>query len=267
MPTPLYIVDAFTSSPFSGNAAGVCLLREAAEGSWMQDVAQEMNLSETAFLYPKTKKAANKYNLRWFTPTMEVDLCGHATLASAHVLWETGAWSGVDEVSFQTRSGELRAVRNMEAIELNFPAGEAMLAPAPPDFSSLLSVNILWVGFTGSDFLLELSSAAAVKDLKPNFSELAKVETRGIIVTALSDDGSRADFVSRFFAPRFGIDEDPVTGSAHCSLGPYWCSKLKKNTLVWRQLSRRGGEVRVVVDRARIRLSGSAVTVLRGELF
>jgi len=266
MPTPLTIVDAFTSVAFSGNPAAVCVLSEPGDEKWMQNVALEMNLSETAFLYPINGESDNQYNLRWFTPVTEVDLCGHATLASAHALWEMGAWSGEKGLCFNTRSGVLRALFKKGKIQLDFPALEATPLKSPPNFNALLSVETIWVGKSESDYLVEVGDARTVAELKPNFGALGEIEARGIIVTAISEVERSADFVSRFFAPRVGIDEDPVTGSAHCLLGPYWGSKLKKNSLVGHQLSSREGEVEIVIEGERVLLAGSAVTILRGEL-
>ena len=266
MPAALYIVDAFTNVRFAGNPAAICLLTDRADAFWMQNVAAEMNLSETAFLNQRGEALEEGFDLRWFTPLAEVDLCGHATLASAHILWTTGALSEVEVIRFHTRSGLLTATSDEGWIELDFPALMAKTVLPPPNLKSALTIEPVWVGWTGMDYLVEVPHAAAVRDLTPDFAALLEVETRGIIVTARAEKNYGADFVSRFFAPRYGIDEDPVTGSAHCSLGPYWAAKLHKKELVGHQLSGRGGEVRVAVDGHRVRLSGKAVTVLRGEL-
>lgn len=266
MPVALYIVDAFTNVRFAGNPAAICLLTDRADVNWMQNVAAEMNLSETAFLNQRIDPREEGFDLRWFTPLAEVDLCGHATLASAHILWTTGALSELEVARFHTRSGLLTATTDDGWIELDFPALAAKTALSPPNLKSALVGEAIWVGWTGMDYLVEVLDAAAVRDLTPDFVGLSEVETRGIIVTARAEKNSGADFVSRFFAPRYGINEDPVTGSAHCSLGPYWATKLHKNELVGHQLSGRGGEVRVAVDGHRVRLSGMATTVLRGEL-
>ena len=262
----LYIVDAFTNVRFAGNPAAICLLTDRADAFWMQNVAAEMNLSETAFLNQRGEALEEGFDLRWFTPLAEVDLCGHATLASAHILWTTRALSELEVARFHTRSGLLTATSDEGWIELDFPALMAKTVLPPPNLKSALTIEPVWVGWTGMDYLVEVPHAAAVRDLTPDFAALLEVETRGIIVTARAEKNYGADFVSRFFAPRYGIDEDPVTGSAHCSLGPYWATKLHKNELVGHQLSGRGGEVRVAVDGHRVRLSGKAVTVLRGEL-
>ena len=266
MPAALYIVDAFTNVRFAGNPAAICLLTDRADAFWMQNVAAEMNLSETAFLNQRGEALEEGFDLRWFTPVAEVDLCGHATLASAHILWTTGALSELEVARFHTRSGLLTATSDEGWIELDFPALMAKTVLPPPNLKSALTIEPVWVGWTGMDYLVEVPHAAAVRDLTPDFAALLEVETRGIIVTARAGKNYGADFVSRFFAPRYGIDEDPVTGSAHCSLGPYWATKLHKNELVGHQLSGRGGEVRVAVDGHRVRLSGKAVTILRGEL-
>ena len=266
MPAALYIVDAFTNVRFAGNPAAICLLTDRADAFWMQNVAAEMNLSETAFLNQRGEALEEGFDLRWFTPLAEVDLCGHATLASAHILWTTGALSELEVARFHTRSGLLTATSDEGWIELDFPALMAKTVLPPPNLKSALTIEPVWVGWTGMDYLVQVPHAAVVRDLTPNFAALLEVETRGIIVTARAEKNYGADFVSRFFAPRYGINEDPVTGSAHCSLGPYWATKLHKNELVGHQLSGRGGEVRVAVDGHRVSLSGKAVTVLRGEL-
>lgn len=263
MNVPIFTVDAFTDRPFAGNPAGVCLLRDWKPESWLQAVAQEMNLSETAFLVPAT----NGFHLRWFTPQVEVDLCGHATLASAHVLWEDGVTPSDRELNFTTKSGVLRANKVASGIELDFPSKPQQAAPAPAGLLEALGVEAVHVGRNQFDYLVELASEAEVRDLKPDFSRLRAVEARGVIVTCISHD-PRFDFFSRFFAPAVGIDEDPVTGSAHCCLAPYWHKKLGKKEMVGFQASRRGGVVRVRVsdDGNRVFLGGRAVTVVRGKL-
>ena len=260
MALAVHQVDAFTSEPFAGNPAAVCILESARDESWMQHVAREMNLSETAFLVPRD----DGWDLRWFTPTVEVELCGHATLASAHVLWETGALAAGRAAAFHTKSGVLTATRDGELIELDFPATPAAQAPTPLGLDSALGALPRWVGKTRFDYLLELESEDAVLSLAPDHGKLRELSVRGVIVTARSS-GDR-DFVSRFFAPGSGIDEDPVTGSAHCALAPFWAERIGRDALVGYQASKRGGTVRVRVDGDRVRLGGSAVTVLRGEL-
>lgn len=254
-------VDAFTSRPFAGNPAAVCLLDEPRDPEWMQAVAAEMNLSETAFVRP----LESGFELRWFTPAVEVDLCGHATLAAAHAMWEAGVAPAEAPIEFHTRSGRLTAARSAETIELNFPATPPTEAQAPLGLSEALGVRPVFVGKSRFDYLLVLERAADVRALKPDFVRLAGVEARGVIVTSCSDD-ARFDFVSRFFAPSAGINEDPVTGSAHCCLAPYWQTQLGRAAMTGYQASARGGVVRVRVDGDRVILGGQAVTVWRGEL-
>jgi PhzF family phenazine biosynthesis protein len=261
MGIPLYQVDAFTDRPFAGNPAAVCLLEEERPASWMQDVAREMNLSETAFLVP----GGEGYGLRWFTPTVEVDLCGHATLASAHVLWETDRLSPGEAARFHTRSGLLVANREDASITLDFPAEVEQPAAAPAEALEALGAAPRYVGKNRFDYLVELASEAELRGLRPDFVRLAKVTERGVIATTRGEAGPY-DFISRFFAPAAGIDEDPATGSAHCCLGPFWASRLGKNELLGYQASARGGVVGVRVIGDRVLLRGQAVTVLRGEL-
>ncbi len=261
MPIALYQVDAFTDRPFAGNPAAVCLLDEPGDPVWMQDVAAEMNVSETAFLVPRV----DGFDLRWFTPTTEVDLCGHATLASAHVLWEQRRLAPEAEARFHTRvSGVLTAHRVGEWIELDFPTYPPTESPAPAALLDGLGLVPVWVGRHGENHLVEVESEQTLRELRPDFSKFAQLDT-GVIVTSRSDD-PHYDFVSRFFATAFGIDEDPVTGSAHCYLGPYWQQRLGRDTFTAYQASGRGGVVKVTVAGSRTRLAGQAVTVLRGEL-
>jgi PhzF family phenazine biosynthesis protein len=261
MGVKLFQVDAFTDRPFAGNPAAVCLLTEAREAEWMQQVAGEMNLSETAFLL----KEDDGYRLRWFTPTLEMELCGHATLASAHVLWEAGVLPPGEQARFQTLSGLLTAERRGEWIEMDFPAEPPAAAPAPIDFKQALGVPPVWVGRNRLDFFIELESDRALRAMKPDFALVETLPARGLIATAHSNT-PEYDFVSRFFGPQSGILEDPVTGSAHCALGPYWSGKLNKTEFVGYQASARGGIVRVRLAGERVRLGGRSVTVLRGEL-
>ncbi|MCC6861086.1 MAG: PhzF family phenazine biosynthesis protein [Bryobacterales bacterium] len=261
MPVPLLQVDAFTSRPFGGNPAAVCLLDSPRSESWMQAVAAEMNLSETAFLHPE----GDGYRLRWFTPEVEVELCGHATLASAHVLWETGRLAPDARASFHTLSGALGAGREGDWIVLDFPATPQTPAAMPPGLLDALGAPAVHTGRTRFDFFVELGGEQAVRGLKPDFQALAAAGARGIIVTARAD-GPEYDFVSRFFAPASGINEDPVTGSAHCCLAPYWSERLGKTSLTAWQASKRGGMLRLRVEGDRVRIAGQAVTVLRGEL-
>jgi PhzF family phenazine biosynthesis protein len=265
MPAPIYTVDAFTARAFAGNPAAVCLLGASpVDDAWMQAVAREMNLSETAFV---RKRDDGDFDLRWFTPAVEVDLCGHATLASAHVLWEAGRLPSDRAARFHTRSGLLTAVRVGDdgAIAMDFPAKPATKADAPSGFVEALGVRPIFVGSNRMDYLVEVEDEAAVRAVRPDLRALKAVAARGIIVTARSRS-PEFDFVSRFFAPASGVDEDPVTGSAHCCLGPFWGERLGKNKLVGYQASARGGVVGVEVRGARVVLSGSAVTVARGEI-
>jgi PhzF family phenazine biosynthesis protein len=261
MAQTIYQVDAFTDKPFAGNPAGVCILSEPRDEGWMQNVAREMNLSETAFLL----KEQDGFSLRWFTPAVEVDLCGHATLASAHILWEAGYLKPEEQARFNTRSDLLTAERQGDWIEMNFPATPEEPAEAPDDLIEALGVPAAYVGKNRFDYLVEVDSEEVVRNMQPDFTLLAKVSARGIMVTSIPST-QNYDFVSRFFAPQVGINEDPVTGSAHCCLGPYWSKRLEKNEFVAYQASPRGGVMRVRVDGDRVYLGGQAVTVLRGEL-
>jgi PhzF family phenazine biosynthesis protein len=261
MSLPLYQVDAFTNRPFSGNPAAVCFLEEPKGDAWMQAVAMEMNLSETAFLL----REGDAYRLRWFTPSVEVDLCGHATLASAHILWETGRLSAGETAKFDTRSGRLTAKRDGEWIVLDFPAKLEQPCPAPPDLERALGVEAQYVGKNQFDYLIEVESEAELWGLTPDFPLLRTLPVRGVIVTCRSES-PEFDFLSRFFAPGSGIDEDPVTGSAHCCLGPYWQKRLNKTEFMAYQASPRGGVVRVEAKGDRVMLGGQAVTIFKGEL-
>lgn len=255
-------VDAFAREVFEGNPAAVCLLSEPAGEAWMQSVAGEMNLAETAFV---VRRSAGVHGLRWFTPEVEVDLCGHATLASAHVLWEEGLEPGPAGIRFETRSGVLRAFRRDDWIELDFPAEPAEAAEAPPGLIEALGVEPRYVGRNRFDCLVEVGSEAILRRVTPDLPALRRAGGRGVIVTSRSA-GERFDFVSRFFAPAVGIDEDPVTGSAHCCLGPFWQQRLGRETLTGYQASARGGVVRVRVAGDRVHLGGQAVTVFRTSL-
>lgn len=261
MKLTLIQVDAFTSKPFSGNPAAVCILPAAREERWMQQVAAEMNLSETAFL----TRREDDFNLRWFTPVTEVALCGHATLASAHVLWETGLISSHEQARFHTLSGLLTAERQDDWIQLDFPATPAEPAAAPPGLAEALGAKPVFTGKNKFDYLIELENEEQVRQLKPDCRLLAGIPARGVIVTSRSQN-SEFDFISRFFAPAAGIDEDPVTGSAHCCLGPFWSERLQKTDMLAYQASRRGGVMKVGVRHNRVLLGGQAITVLRGEL-
>jgi PhzF family phenazine biosynthesis protein len=240
----------------------VCVLQADRDVSWLRDVARELNLSETAFL----RRAGDRWRLRWFTPAAEVDLCGHATLASAHVLWEEELAGAAEPLRFETRSGALGARRTGDRIELDFPATPATEALAPPGLLPALGVlQPAAVARSRFDYLVELKDAAAVRELAPDFGALRRVEARGVIVTARGD-APGFDFVSRFFAPAVGVDEDPVTGSAHCCLAPWWAARLGREKLTGYQASARGGTVEVELAGERVLLRGHAVTVLRGEI-
>ncbi len=266
---PVHQVDAFADAPFRGNPAAVCLLEGPADQGWMQNVAMEMNLAETAFVWPASSPDPGAFHLRWFTPAVEVDLCGHATLASAHVLWETRRVDRRSPVQFHTRSGPLTCtLADDDAIRMDFPADEPEGVDAPPgllDALDLRPADVEFVGKGRDDYLVALGSEGDVRSLRPDFRALSLIETRGVIATAPSAYGLY-DFVSRFFAPAAGVDEDPVTGSAHCTLGPFWRGRLRKIHFTAYQASPRGGVVGVVVRGDRIALTGQAVTVLRGEL-
>ena len=261
MGVQIFQVDAFTEKPFSGNPAAVCILPGPYRPTWMQNVAEEMNLSETAFLY----KEEDGFQLRWFTPAVEVDLCGHATLASAHILWETGLLNPQEQARFYTRSGLLTAEMKEGQIELNFPANPDEPAIAPPGLFEALGITPQYVGRSKFDYIIEVDSEESVRNVQPDFTLLKTVPVRGISVTSLATSPGY-DFVSRFFAPRVGINEDPVTGSVHCTLGPLWSKKLGKNDFIAYQASERGGVLRIRLAGDRVYLGGRAVTILRGEL-
>jgi PhzF family phenazine biosynthesis protein len=261
MPQTIVVVDAFADEPFTGNPAAVCLLPEPADEQWMQLVAREMNLSETAFLHPER----GRFRLRWFTPTVEIDLCGHATLASAHVLWETATIDADQPAHFDTRSGLLTARREGDRLVLDFPAIREQPCEPPAALADAIGATPRYVGRNALDLVVEVDGEATVQGLRPDFERLARIPVRGVSVTSRSDDPA-FDFVSRFFGPASGIPEDPVTGSAHCCLGPYWGERLGKVDLVARQLSARRGVVHVGLRGDRVQLGGRAITVLRGEL-
>lgn len=257
----LYGVDAFTPTLFRGNPACVCILEKNRPDEWKQSVASELNVSETAFL----QSGEASWGLRWFTPQVEVDLCGHATLASAHVLWETGRVDRGSGIAFETRSGKLGASSNGDWIELDFPEEPPRETKAPDKLLSALGTEALWVGKNRFDYLVEIDSEKKVTGLKPDFIMLEEVHMRGVIVTSRSQ-GEQYDFVSRFFAPAVGVIEDPVTGSAHCCLGPYWKEKTGLDMLTAYQASRRGGLLKLRVTGGRVFISGQAVTVWHGEI-
>lgn len=256
------IVDAFTDRPFAGNPAAVCVLDAPADEAWMRNVAREMNISETAFLYP----IEGGHRLRWLTPTVEVKLCGHATLASAFVLWETGALRPDEEACFQTLSGWLNCRRSGESIEMDFPATPASPCAAPDGLAEAVGVELRWVGRSDLDYLVEVADESILRALKPDLGFLGRLPVRGVIVTC-AGRATGFDFLSRFFAPAAGVDEDPVTGSAHCTLGPYWKPRLGKADMVAHQASQRGGEVGLSVLGERVLLRGRAVMMSTVELY
>lgn len=257
-------VDAFADRPFTGNPAAVCVLDSPLDAALMQLIALEMNLSETAFAHPEPDGGA--YRLRWFTPISEVDLCGHATLATAHVLWEEGHLKPEQTARFQTRSGPLTCRRQGEWIEMDFPAMPPEEAALSPALAAVIGAPTLWSGLNDMDLLVELEDEAALHAYRPNLIELGQTPYRGLIVTARARSGSKFDFVSRFFAPSLGVPEDPVCGSAHCALAPYWSERLGKAELLAFQASPRGGVLRLRHNGGRVVLGGQAVTTLRGEL-
>ncbi|NEQ45945.1 MAG: PhzF family phenazine biosynthesis protein [Leptolyngbya sp. SIOISBB] len=261
----IFQVDAFTDHPFSGNPAAVCVLTTPTSETWMRAVAAEMNLSETAFLHP----IEDGYQLRWFTPTTEVELCGHATLASAHILWREGILAAAQTARFHTKSGLLTATQNSEWITLNFPSQPLSPVSAPPELlkslRGLQPETVTYGGSAETNYLVELPSEDYVRSLQPDFAMMRLLPAHGVIVTALSE-APNVDFVSRYFAPAVGINEDPVTGSAHCSLVPFWEDKLGKSDFVAKQVSQRGGILHVQREGDRVLISGQAVTVMTGKL-
>jgi PhzF family phenazine biosynthesis protein len=263
---PLWQVDAFTDRPFAGNPAAVCILPSYPQDQWLQSVAAEMNLSETSFIVPTGDE--NCFHLRWFTPTTEVDLCGHATLAAAHTLIEQNLVTAGLAIRFQTRSGELRCEQSGSQITLDFPSAAADgVVDASTKAALLYALGLEEAVFMRCkfDLVVVVNDASIVESLRPNFNLLESIETRGVVVTAASQT-TGIDFVSRFFAPRFGINEDPVTGSAHCCLAPYWGERLNKTSLVGYQASPRGGTVYCDVVGDRVLLTGNAVTVFEGKM-
>ena len=257
----IFHVDAFTSREFRGNPAGVCILSHPKVDAWMQDVAREMNLPETAFLIRK----ADGYSLRWFTPKVEVELCGHGTLASAYTLWREGLARADERILFHTASGPLSSWKEEDWICLDFPSKPDKEASEPEGLARALGVEVRYVGMSHFDYVVELDSEEIVRGIAPDYEALLGIPARGIIVTSRSDR-EEFDFVSRFFAPSLGVNEDPVTGSAHCCLGPFWGKRLGKDNLIACQVSERGGVVRMRLAGDRVHLLGQAVTVMEGEL-
>ncbi len=261
MSQTIHTIDAFTDKPFGGNPAAVCLLEHPADEHWMKLVAREMNLSETAFLYP----IEGGFALRWLTPAVEVKLCGHATLASAFTLWETGVLKPDEAVRFHTLSGWLTCRRDGEWIAMDFPAKSCVPCAAPTGLAEALGCELVACCLNGMDYLVEVANETVLRALNPNFSALSLLPVRGVIVTCRSES-PEFDFISRFFAPAAGVNEDPVTGSAHCALGPYWQANLGKADFTAYQASERGGIVKLSVHGERVLLRGQAVMMSRVEL-
>jgi PhzF family phenazine biosynthesis protein len=261
MNTDFYVVDAFTNLPFTGNPGCVCLLSEPREDQWMQQVAFEMNLSETAFIL----KQEQGYSLRWFTPKIETDLCGHATLAAAHMIWEKGLLSKSETINFHTRSGVLTAEKKGELIEMGFPALYARPEDFSPEILSAFNITPVYVGKFEGKQLIEVENEEIVRSLDPDFGKLKRLDERAVIITARSDS-QEFDFISRCFAPWVGVNEDPVTGSSHCCLATYWGKRLKKSELRAYQASPRGGTLTMRLDGDRVMLGGQAVTIIKGNL-
>lgn len=261
-------VDAFSNQAFGGNPAAVCVLSQSVGDDWMQKVAQEMNLSETAFLL----RQDGGFNLRWFTPTVEVPLCGHATLASGHVLWSEGYLETDTIATFYTKSGVLSAQKLDDWIWLDFPVNPSQEISPPTQLSEILGMadkyyKYKFVGQNSLGYLVEVESEELVREIQPNLQLLKTLPIGNVIVTSRSKPDSEYDFISRFFAPGLGIDEDPVTGAAHCCLAPFWRDVLGKDEFLAFQASRRGGVVKVRYSGGnRVFLGGQAVTVMRGEL-
>ncbi len=258
-------VDAFASQPFTGNPAAVCYTPEPLETDLMQAIAGELNLSETAFIHPTPN---GSYHLRWFTPTTEVDLCGHATMAAAHVMWERGIAPNNKSILFNTRSGVLEIDHGGELISMNFPAEPVELITSAAVVSAVehaLQMSVSACGRNRMDFMAVLENEAAIRSVSPSMPAVAALPARGLIVTAAADDGSQYDFISRCFYPAVGVPEDPVTGSAHCAIGPYWSAQLGRKSLRGWQASARGGEVWIDCKGDRVQIKGKAVTVLAGN--
>jgi PhzF family phenazine biosynthesis protein len=261
MRIPFFHVDAFADRPFTGNPAAVCLLDAPADAEWMRKAASETNLSETAFVVP----IGGGFNLRWFTPAIEVDLCGHGTLAAAHVLWESGRLAEGDTARFETRSGWLSATRDSGWITLDFPALAVSPGPVPDAVVAATGLEPVFTGTCGPKWVVEVAGEDSLRAARPDFARLRTVPGRALMITAASAPGHGADYVCRYFAPWAGVDEDPVTGSAHCALGPFWAARLGRRALSALQVSPRGGSLRVAADGDRVRLSGQAVTVVEGK--
>lgn len=263
MEIPLVVVDAFTDAPFAGNPAAVCVTPDPLPDDLMQRIAAEMRHSETAFLVPR---ADGDWSLRWFTPAVEVDLCGHATLASAHALWEGGMHPACMLTRFHTRSGVLSARGTEGMVWIDLPASPPVEAPAPAGLADWLAADPVYVGTCGIGLFVAVADPGTVRALSADDPVVAGLSEHGVIVTAPGEPGSGHDAVSRYFAPGFGIPEDPVTGAAHCTVGPYWAGVLGRDELRCRQASPRGGDLTVRVRGDRVEIGGRAVTVVRGEL-
>ncbi|NIP29693.1 MAG: PhzF family phenazine biosynthesis isomerase [Candidatus Dadabacteria bacterium] len=253
-----YVVDAFADRPFSGNPAAVFILEKDISDDLKQKIATEINLSETAFVL----RINEMFRLRWFTPTREVDLCGHATLASAHILWETGVLSENEEAVFDTRSGVLRARLNKNLIEMDFPRDRILQVECPEELTKTIPHKPIFVGKSSMDYLAVYENEDIIRNIEPDFQYIKKLDSRGLIITSKSSS-DEIDFVSRFFAPNAGIMEDPVTGSAHCCLAAYWSRKLNKDNLTGFQASKRGGVVYTQLEDDKVLISGNAVTVIK----
>ncbi len=258
---PVYIVDAFTKQPFKGNPAAVCIMPSVLPDDRMQAIAYEMNCPETAFVV----KQNDGFLLRWFAPLQEVDLCGHATLATAHILYEHQNISKHEKIKFYTKSGLLTIIYRDDTIIMDFPKEEAYGCTIQQWIIDALGARPVYTGKNRMDYLVEVASEREVIEMNPDFITLKKMDSRGVIVTAKSSSKD-FDFVSRFFAPGLGVNEDPVTGSAHCCLGPYWQKKLQKNVFTAYQASHRSGIVNVEVDESRVYIGGKAVTILSGQI-
>lgn len=274
MKLKLQTVDAFTDKPFSGNPAAVCLLDDILPDSLMQKIAMEMNLSETAFVLREKDEDGNPtdtYSLRWFTPSSEIDLCGHATLASGHIMWQEGVCKEDETIKFNTRSGLLTAKKSDKGITLDFPAIPQKEIKYPPELiASIGGANPVYVGMTKWNYIIELENEEAIHNAKPDYSIMLSLPGWGTIITAQADKNGLGkdgyDVVSRFFAPEKGVPEDPVTGSAHCAIAPYWQNKLGKSTLKAYQASERGGTLLLEVIGDRVTLTGTGVTMMAGEM-
>ncbi len=255
-----YIVDSFTDKPFSGNPAATFILEKDISDELKQNIASEINLSETSFVLKKD----DSFRLRWFTPIKEAGLCGHATLAAAHILWEVGVLDIKEEAVFETKSGILKARKNNYLIEMDFPIESPVEADCPEELLKAIGYQPIFVGKNRMDYLAVYENEEVVRKVIPNFEYLKKLDCRGLIISAKSSS-DKYDFVSRFFAPNSGIDEDPVTGSAHCCLAPFWSKRLGKKELIGFQASKRGGVVYTKLKDDTVLLSGNAVTVMKSE--